>query len=252
MENQFNQDKEFEARWMGTSDMNPIKAWEKRVAISRWSAQAWEEICMEMNFATIGFSTGCNMTLGNKYKVGEEARDVPPIKIEGAPDYNFSDVVIENYPEVSDKEESEDEEDLNGTDRDGDDDIFQVASSDEESADEDYDDTAEFSEVGPPTVHQLAKVEVVEEFPKESEIVGKLLLFKLDAVNMGREPGWYTGRVERVVSARLEIMQGYNYVLKFTRHSTRNDPTVFGGTMAVLLDKNSYGLNKQWVLLSAK
>lgn len=252
MEKYFRENQEFEKRWLGVDGYDPLPASERRIAVTKWAAQAWETTCMSMDFGGIGFSTGCNMTLNDKYKVGNEVMDVPKIKIEGVPDYSFDDVVIENYPEHSEDEAEESEVDENPS-RDDSLEFCDVEDDcDDGGADEEYDDTAEFEDVGLPPASILEDIDVQPEFLGLDDLNGKLILFKLDAKGTPRKPGWYQGRVDKKKVSAREAAQGYNFNLKFTKRSTAENPTPFSGSIAVLLNEETYGLNNQYVLYKAK
>lgn len=136
--------------------------------------------------------------------------------------------------------------------KEADSDELEVTQLSDAEVDEELDDTEEFAEVPPPSVATLSKLNVVTNFPTLESIVGKNILFKLDGTGTRREPGWYAGKVHRKVTSRRERLAGYNYNLKFTRRSTKDAPTPFDGTIAVLLNTETYGLNSQWVIFSAK
>lgn len=96
MEKEFLEDSDLEERWLGVHDDGPFPLWRRRVLITKWAGEAWEETCLSMDFGKIGDSTGCNLTIQGD----------TPIKIEGCPNYSFEDVDVSSYPvesEASDR-----------------------------------------------------------------------------------------------------------------------------------------------------
>ncbi len=250
MEKEFEKNSEFEKRWLGTHIDGPLKLSERRVAITRWAGVAWGDLCREMDFGKIGYSTGCNMTINNKHvdPVTKKEIDVPKIKIEGVDNYTFDDVQITDYPEESDVELTDDESDKEEND---DLDEFEIGSEDDRCADEEVDDT-DYVDVDVPSVDLIQGYTVIEEYPGLTDLLGKLVYFKLNAPGTKRTPGWYLGRVDKPVTSQREKAQGYNFNLKFTRSTTKQCARPFNGTIAVLLNKETYGLTKQYFFVNKK
>lgn len=246
----FSDDPTLEDRWLGIHEAGPMPLWERRVLITKWVAEAWSHVCSNMDFGLIGFSTGCNMTSDGFMENGKgEIVQVPPIKIAGVDNYTYNDVDLSEYPADSGDEASEDEDEDNMelpceiTEGDFD--------KKQGEADSTYDDTAEVQDVPTPSADLMDGLEVLP-LPELKELEGSSILFKLDYESDLYDIGWYMGKVYRKVSAKNEIDQGYNYNVKFTRDTTAKWGRAFAGTVACLLNHQTYGLEKQWVLVKAR
>jgi len=250
MEKHFEQDREFEKRWLGTHDDGPLSLSERRIVITKWAAQAWEDLCRNMDFGAIGFSTGCNMTINDKWfdTTANKEMNVPPIKIDGIEKYSFADIEITDYPENSDEEMTDDESDKEET---GENDEFEVESGSEADGNEELDDT-DFVDVDLPSEGLIKDYKIVEEYPGLNNVVGKIIFFKLNSPDAKREPGWYIGKITSKVTSVVEKAQGYNFNIKFTKSTTRPCASPFSGVIAVLLNKETYGINKQFFFATSR
>lgn len=132
MELEFIEDSAFHDEWLGLNGVR-FSASKKRIKITKWAAEAWEDMCNPsspeyFDWQKAGFSTGSLMSKSGKYiPVGcSEPVPVPPIKIDGIPGYSFSDTDMGRLPNESDEEDNHenrivqstsDTGDVNGEDR---------------------------------------------------------------------------------------------------------------------------------------
>ena len=104
-------------RWVNGT----LTASDRRVLLTKWLADAWEEVCKTTDFEKVGHRTGCLMTTD-----GSEDKEICP---QGIQDYSFADADVgEDFLDRSDDEEADEEDD-----DDSDDD---VATDAEDSGDE--------------------------------------------------------------------------------------------------------------------
>lgn len=251
-------------RWTAdanTPDIRPMAAWEKRVLITQLAGQAWERVCRTFNFEGAATRLGMLMTVDGS---GDNL-----IKIQGIPDYSFTD---EDGGEAGRESDDEDDDDIHADVDEG-----QVENEGEtreeggEGGDDEFDDEDEYeggedesdqeldddtgdgmvrSSIGNAVVSD--KYKIIEECPpvdtrqKRQQLIGKYVLVGWDTDDVS---GWFVGKIHsaNVGQRDLQTTPSANFVVKYTSRRT-ND--MLDGLVACELSERTHGVDKWWVLLT--
>lgn len=254
--------------WLGEADNFELwtsaqfPMWKKRVLITRLAAEAWEHVCARFDFERAATRIGMLMTIDGS---GDEL-----IKIQGVPQYSFSDAdagettgtssdpvqhgedpdeqaILESIiPEEGEDSDADGGED--GGDAPGDEERLAFDSFDEED-----DDTSEFvSSVGRAPVVPPQGFKYVETMPcmntvaDQQLVVGKYILHAWDAPNIR---GWFMGRVSARGVSHSDMRQTptANYVVTYDKKVTKNRH--LHGRVASSLIEAKYGPDEWWIML---
>lgn len=246
--------------------VEPLAAWEKRVLLTTLAARAWEKVCNTFDFERAATRLGMRMTVDGS---GDDL-----IKIQGLPEYSFTDADGGEPGEESDDgaDPQEDADLAADIDDDGEEPAeeggedaadpadaregegFEGGSDESDGEDSDGDDTSDptvvtsvGNAVAPAgyTIEDVSSCPNVDTVAERQRLIGKLVYVGWDTDDVY---GWYIGTIHSTtISVRDKQKTPHaNFVVKYTNQRTNNN---LQGNVACELSARNYGADKWWVLL---
>ena len=250
--------------------------WKRRVLVTQWAGQAWDDVCKTFNFAGAARKTGMLMTV--------DGTNDNLILIDGVKDYTFaetdagdfsvdqhSDDDCEEEEDDDGEEEEEEEEEAEEEEAEVEEDVEEE--DDEKDADEEQegpvhdfgdsddseDDTAEPNQVlsfvgaaqaptGYKILESCPRLETDEDMQK---LIGKQILHAWDDKD---RQGWFEGKVQsRNLNARDRARAPTaNFAVQYRNSLTvgvKKKKTIAKCLVAHELTSRTYGEKKWWVLI---
>ena len=243
-----------------------LEMWRRRVHMTKMLKRAYHTACLETDFEAIAAKLGMNLTIDGS---GDDE-----IKIQGLPDYSFTDTnggSDGGGSEADEKSDSESDVDADESTQIGDDEDSIISESDD---DDEPDDTAELDAAAALAITDATAPEgfrIVTPAPEqgtlqeENTLIGKAILRKWSGAPIPASKfGWYRGKVMRRASqADMRRTAGVNFIVKFSNeHTGMVIPACEGGAKysgkkatgeyPLDLTPETWGVDGTWVVLEGE